>query len=66
MQKIIKVDGMKCDKCASRVKDCLEKIDNIEKVLVDLETKEVKIEYKEEFDIDLIKEKINDLGYLVR
>ena len=65
MLKTIKVDGMQCDKCASAIQNTLEKMDNITKVFVDLENKEVKIEYDEELNMDLIREKINNLGFLV-
>lgn len=65
MKKIIKVDGMHCDKCVSRVKKCLESIDNIRIVDVILENKEVVIEYDNNIDLNLIKEKIDDLGFEV-
>ena len=63
MEKIIKVNGMKCDKCAIRVANCLNSLENISNTNVDLNTKEVKIEYDNKIDLDLIEEKINDLGF---
>ena len=63
MVKIIKVSGMKCSKCAATIKDKLAKIDGINKIDIDLEKKEVKIEYSMEVDFNSIYEKINDLGF---
>ena len=65
MKKIILVDGIKCDKCVSRIKKKLENIDNIKNVLVNLNTKEVTIEYNKEIELDKIYENINNLGFNV-
>ena len=66
MKKIIKIDGMHCDNCALRVKASLEKIDNINKVIVNLDNNEAIIEYNNQVDLDLIKETIDDLGFQVK
>lgn len=64
MKKIILIDGMKCENCANRIKMSLEKIDNILNVNVNLDTKEVVIEYDKEINNYLIEEVINDLGFI--
>ena len=65
MEKIIKINGMKCDKCANRVKGALESIDEVSKVQVILDEGIAKIEGNDNLNVDIIKEKIDDLGYEV-
>ena len=64
-KKIFKVDGMKCEHCKEKVIDALMKIDEIKKVNVNLDKKEVIIvpEKNKEINLDKIKNIINDLGY---
>lgn len=64
-KRIIKVEGMKCEHCKEKVIDALMKIDEIKKVNVNLEKKEVTIvlEKNKEINLDKIKNIINDLGY---
>lgn len=60
---IIKINGMSCSHCAKRVEDALKEIDNIKKVKVNLDDNTAIISYKDEIDLDLVKNKINDLDY---
>lgn len=60
---IIKIEGMSCMHCAKTVTETLKKQDNVLKVKVDLEKKEALVIYKNDIDINFIKETINDLGY---
>lgn len=60
---IIKVSGMKCEHCAKRVFDELSKLENVKKVKVHLSDGKVKIKYVDELNIQIIKEKIEELGY---
>lgn len=60
---IIKINKMACMHCAKTITETLEKQDNILKVKVDLKKKEALIIYKDNLDIDLIKNIINDLDY---
>lgn len=59
------VEGMKCNHCASNVKEGLKKIENVKKVNVNLEKKEVSVFFKKnkEVSIEDIKKTIEDLGY---
>ena len=63
MKKIIKIDGMKCDKCVSRIKNHLENVFGIKRIDIKLENKEAIIEYDSDIDLDLVKESIEDLGF---
>lgn len=63
---VLKVEGMVCGGCEKRVKKALEQIDGIEKVEADYQKKSVKVLLKEEVAIELIQEKIEDLGFEVK
>ncbi len=61
---IYKVKGMFCNTCEDRIQKCLSSIDGIKNVKADYTKEEVSIEYDEsKVHIDLLKEKIDDLGY---
>ena len=62
-QIIIKVDGMKCNHCASKVQTELNKINGVKSVKVNLESKKVTIKYKKDIDLDNIRSVIDNLGY---
>ena len=62
MNKVIKIEGMSCEKCVAHVKDALEEISGIEKVTVDLKEGKATIEGNEISD-EVIKEVIEDEGY---
>ncbi|MBQ7276425.1 MAG: heavy-metal-associated domain-containing protein [Bacilli bacterium] len=64
MKTVVKVDQMNCEHCAARVKDAILELDNVKRVKVNLETKEVKIVYKDELDLDRVKQLVTDAGYV--
>ena len=65
MKTIIKVDGMKCGKCAERVTNILKNA-GVDNVKVSLENKDVQVEYNEnELSIEAVKSAIYDAGYTV-
>ena len=66
LKKTIKIKGMKCDKCASRVKNALEKFDEINKVEVNLDDGSVNIEYNKELDLNKVCEEIDNIGFGVK
>lgn len=63
VKQVINVDGMSCSHCAKKVENSLKEIDGVIKVRVNLEKKEVIITSKTELSLDLLREKINSLGY---
>ena len=65
IKKTIKVEGMHCEKCSSRIKESLKAIPDIIKVNVNLNNKEVEIISKKEIEENLIKDNIEKLGYKV-
>ena len=63
MNKIVKIEGMRCGGCAKRVETALSTFKEIKKVTVDLEQKQALIEFKKELDNQIIIDTINDLGF---
>lgn len=65
-QIIITVDEMTSD-CESKIKHALERINGVERVIVNLENKKISIEFDDEkINEQLIKETIEDEGYIVK
>lgn len=62
---ILKVEGMKCNKCTKRIEDSLKEINDIKKIKFNIEKKEITIITNNKLDINKIKEIINSLGYKV-
>lgn len=66
MEKLkIKVKGMMCTGCENRVKNALTEIEGIENVEANHTDGTVKVISSEEINMDIIKEKIEDLGFEV-
>ena len=61
----IKIKGMMCNGCENRVQNVLKQIEGIEDVIANHENGTVKIKSNTDIDINIIKEKIDDLGYSV-
>lgn len=60
---VIRVDGMSCKHCASRVETAIKELYKDSSVKIDLETKNVTIKSNSEIDVEKIKNVVNDLGY---
>ena len=63
---IIKVDGMMCEHCEKRVKDCLEALSEIESAESDYRQGTVKLVLKGEPDLKKIKKAITSAGYKLK
>lgn len=59
----LKVSGMVCGGCESRVKTALSEINGVESVDANHNTGIVTITSKEDIDVSKIKEKIIDIGF---
>ena len=66
MEKIFKVEGMMCAGCENRVKNALKTIDGVEDVVASHIEKTVKVILNKDVDANVIKEKIEDIGYEVK
>ena len=67
MNKIINVDGITCEHCVDTIKEAVEILDGIFSVDVDIEKKQVVVEFDEKIakKEDLI-DKIEEVGFEVR
>ncbi len=65
VEKTISIEGMKCEGCVSRVKNVLEDIKEVTECEVSLEEKTAKITLKKDIDDEIIKKKIENLGFKV-
>lgn len=62
---IIKVEGMVCNGCENRVQNVVKQIAGVEKVVAKHEEGIVTITLNKDINIELIKEKIEDIGFKV-
>lgn len=66
MKKItLNVEGMECHGCENRVKNALKNINLVKNVDANFETGIVEVEAEDSVDENIIKEKIDDLGFKV-
>ena len=64
MQKSLKVEGMTCQHCVQIINDSLKNREGIETVDVNINKKEVKVEYDEEkVELEQIFNDISALGF---
>ncbi len=63
---IINVEGMTCGHCVETVKDSVNSLSGIKSVLVDLEKKQVNVDYDDtQIDLEEISSKIQSAGFEV-
>ena len=62
---VLNVDGMMCEGCENRVKNVLSQIDGVESVVASHKEKIVKVTLSHDLDENVIKERIEDIGYEV-
>ncbi len=64
---VLDVTGMKCGGCESAVKQALEALDGIEKVVPNHKLDKVEIAYTTAtIDVDQMKQAVEELGYRVQ
>lgn len=63
---ILNVEGMMCGGCEKRIENVLKDVKNIKKVKANHKDGIVKIEIKKEIDMNIIKEKIENLGFKIK
>lgn len=59
----IKVEGMHCNHCASKVETAVKSLDGVKSVKVDLDTKSVEIVSSQSLDTVALKKAISDAGF---
>lgn len=65
VKQTVKIEGMKCQHCASHVEEALKNIEGVKSVHVNLENKEAVIKSKSGIDEEAIKKAIEEVGYKV-
>lgn len=63
---LIKVEGMMCEHCEKRVKDCLEAMESIEEAQCDYKQGTVKITFTKEPELKEMKKAISSAGYKMK
>lgn len=62
---VLKVEGMVCEGCEKRVVNVLSDLQSISEVVASYQNGTVLVKMTEEIDIEVLKEKIEDLGFVV-
>jgi copper chaperone len=63
-QEVLKVEGMTCQHCVQTITEALGKITGTNKVTVDLDKKEVQVNFnEEETNLQEISDKIVEVGF---
>ena len=63
MKEILIVNNIKCSGCETTVRNSLTKIEGVQKIRVDATTGEVEFEYPNDEVLEMVKQKLNSLGY---
>lgn len=62
----LKVEGMVCGGCEKRVVNALSDLQGVSEVVASYQNGTVLIKMTEEVDVEVLKEKIEDLGFEVK
>lgn len=65
MKKEILISGMTCGHCVKRVENALLEIDGVNSVVVNLNEKRAMVEADDKIEDQLLKDAIDDIGYMV-
>lgn len=63
MQNTIKVEGMHCNHCVSKVEKFVNEVEGVKSVKVDLGQKTVTVDFQAPATLEQIKDAILDCGY---
>lgn len=65
MKKELTIEGMKCEGCASTVVEKFQSVEGVERVVVDLETKQAIVESSIEIDETVFDQALSDTNYTI-
>ncbi|HIS27872.1 MAG TPA: heavy-metal-associated domain-containing protein [Candidatus Avamphibacillus intestinigallinarum] len=66
MTESLKVEGMTCSCCVSKVETGVQELQGISSINIDMDTEEVQVEFDHnEVSLDQIKQKIEEQGYQI-
>lgn len=63
IKKELTIEGMKCEGCASTVVEKLQAVDGVERVAVDLATKQAVVESQNDIDEAVFNQALSDTNY---
>lgn len=63
MKKVIKIDGMGCQHCVKSVTNALENVSGVK--ILEVKIGEAIVEIAEDFDMSIIVDALDDVGYEV-
>lgn len=63
METKIQASNIKCGGCVNSITKGLTQIQGVKAVNVDIPTNEITIEYDQTINLDLVKQKLKELGY---
>lgn len=63
---ILNVEGMMCEGCENRIKNAIKSIDGVVDVSAKHDTGIVKLIARENVTEDIVKEKIEDIGFSIK
>lgn len=63
MKKVIKIDGMGCQHCVKSVTNALENVSGVK--ILEVKIGEGTVEIAEDFDMSIIVDALDDVGYEV-
>lgn len=67
MEKLVfVVEGMMCNGCENRVQNALKTLEDVKEVVANHKTGTVTVTTEGEIDKNIIKEKLDDIGYKVK
>lgn len=67
MEKLVfNVEGMMCGGCENRIQNALKTIDGVENVVANHKNGTVTVTLNKTIEVNSIKEKIEDIGYVVK
>lgn len=65
MEKTLKIEGMMCAHCSSRVKNCLEEIDGVTEAIVSHEVNNAIVKLSKDVPYQELKSAVEAQGYTV-
>lgn len=63
IKKLLVIEGISCNHCAKRIESSLLNLEQVKSIKVDLDSKEATIILKKDVDNQILKEKIDNLGF---
>lgn len=63
MKTSIKIQNLKCNGCASTIKNQMNEISDVHDLVVDVEENEISFDYTKTETLDLIKLRLEKIGY---